>query len=134
MCLDNDIITITLIIILSIIIFSGYLFIAYKWSKAENEVPNSEAKKALNDLKWTFIICATCGYLFVLVKTVWPAWRLYAILMMLLSFVTWRYVLREESMDLIYRHLKDREDLVREIEKQQSIIKKLERSKKSLSK
>lgn len=102
-CMDHDFISITLVIMLCVGIFSGYMVIAYRWSKAAKEVPESEAKNALQDLKWIFLICGVCGYLWILIDSVWPAWRLYMIALALLNFFTWRYVIRVDSLDRIYR-------------------------------
>ena len=128
-CMDHDLISITLVILLCIGVFSGYMVIAYRWSKASKEVPESEAKNALQDLKWIFLICGVCGYLWILIDSVWPAWRLYMIALALLNFFTWRYVIRVDSLDRIYRYLKDRDDLIKEIEAKQSEIERLERAK-----
>lgn len=128
-CMDYDFINITLVILMCVGVFTGYMVIAYRWSKASNEVPDSEAKRALNDLKWIFLFCGVCGYLWVLLETVWPAWRLYMIFLAALNFVTWRYVIRVDSLDRIYRYLKNRDDLVKEIEAKQIEIERLQRAK-----
>lgn len=128
-CMDNDIVTITIVVLLCVGVFTGYMFIAYRWFDAACDVPDSEAKSALNDLKWIFIFCGICGYLWVILETVWPAWRFYMFFLMALNFVTWRYVIRVDSLDRIYRYLKDRDDLVREIEMKQLEIEKLQRDR-----
>lgn len=131
-CMDNDLVTLTLVVSLCVGVFSGYLIIAYRWFKAAKEAPESEAKQALQDLKWIFILCATCGYLFVILKTVWPAWRFYMFFLALLNYFTWRYVLRIEALDTIYSYLKDRDDLIKENQAKQEEIERLERSKMNI--
>jgi len=121
-------VTIAIVVTLCVGVFSGYLVIAYRWYRAEKETPESEAKKALADLKWIFIVCAVCGYAWVILETMWPAWRLYMIALAALNFYTWRYVLRVDALDRIYKYLKDRDELVREIEIKQKEIERLERS------
>ena len=111
-CMDHDIVSITLAIILCAGVFTGYLVIAYRWSKAAKLAPQSEAKGALNDLKWIFLLCASCGYLWVILEAVWPAWRLYLIALLGLNFFTWRYVVRIDGLESIYKYLKDRDDLM----------------------
>lgn len=128
-CMDNDMVSIALVIMLCLGVMSGYLIIAYRWSKAAAQVPESDAKKGLNDLKWIFLICAVCGYLWVVLEAFWPAWRLYILFLAALNFVTWRYVIRENSLDRIYKYLKDRDDLVQEIEAKQKEIERLQRAK-----
>lgn len=124
-CMDHDYVTITLVVILCVGVFTGYMVIAYRWFEAASEVPESQAKSALNDLKWIFLLCGVCGYLWVILETVWPAWRFYMFFLAALNLFTWRYVIRVDSLDRIYRYLKDRDDLVKEIEMKQQEIEKL---------
>lgn len=126
-CMDNDLVSMAIVIILCAGVFSGYLVIAYRWYRAAMSAPDSQAKKALNDLKWIFLFCACCGYLWVILEAVWPAWRLYMIFLALLNFYTWRYVLRIEALEKVYNYLKDRDDLIQEIEKKNAEIEKLQR-------
>ena len=128
-CLDYDLVSITLVIILCVSVFSGYMVIAWRWFRAASQVPESTAKKGLNDLKWIFIVCGMCSYLGVLLETVWPAWRLYMIMLAVLNFVTWRYILRVDSLEGVYQYLKDRDTLVKEIEEKQAEIEKLKQAK-----
>lgn len=127
-CMDHDLVTITLVISLCVAVFSGYLIIAYRWSRAARDAPDSQAAKALGDLKWIFILCAICGYLWVILESLWPGWRLYMIALALLNFFTWRYVLRVEALDQIYAYLRDRDSLVKELEEKQREINRLERA------
>ena len=127
-CMDHDMVTITLIISLCVAVFTGYLIIAYRWSSASRNAPDSDASKALNDLKWIFILCAVCGYLWVILDAVWPGWRLYMFALAALNYFTWRYVLRVEALDQIYSYLRDRDALVRELEEKQREIERLERA------
>lgn len=126
-CMDNDLVSITIAILLCLGVFTGYLVIAYRWYKAALSAPDSQAKQALNDLKWIFIFCACCGYLWVILESVWPAWRLYIVFLAGLNFYTWRYVLRIESLESVYNYLKDRDDLIRELEKKENEIERLRR-------
>ena len=127
-CLDHDMVTIALVVSLCLSVFIGYLIIAYRWSRAARNAPDSGASKALSDLKWIFILCAVCGYLWVILDLFWPGWRLYAIVLTALNFMTWRYVLRVEALDQIYAYLRDRDSLVRELEEKQREIDRLERA------
>lgn len=127
-CMDNDLVSIALVVILCVGVFSGYLVIAYRWSKASNAVPDSDAKKGLNDLKWLFILCGVCSYLWVILELVWPAWRFYMLLLFLVNIVTWRYVIRGDAMSTLYQYLKDRDDLVKEIEEKKAEIERLKRA------
>ncbi|MDA7787760.1 hypothetical protein N8940_00820 [Sphingomonadaceae bacterium] len=127
-CLNHDLVTLALVVSLCVAVFTGYLIIAYRWSRAAKDAPDSEASKALNDLKWIFILCAVCGYLWVILDVFWPGWRLYVIILAALNFITWRYVLRIEALDQIYVYLRDRDTLVRELADKQREIDRLERA------
>jgi|GEM_PF-5073303 len=128
-CMDSDFVTLTIVLILCVGVFTGYLIIAYRWSTAAKSVPESPAKRALNDLKWIFIICAICGYAWVLLEVFWPGWRLYMIMLAWLNLYTWRYIIRENSLEKLYEYLKDRDDLVQKINDQQETIDQLKISK-----
>lgn len=127
--MDSDFVTLTIVLILCVGVFTGYLIIAYRWSTAAKSVPESPAKRALNDLKWIFIICAICGYAWVLLEVFWPGWRLYMIMLAWLNLYTWRYIIRENSLEKLYEYLKDRDDLVQKINDQQETIDQLKISK-----
>lgn len=115
-CLDGDGVVMALAIILCSGIFIGYWIIASRWSAAAGKSKASDARKALNDLKWIFILCGICGYLWVILEAFWPAWRLYLLFLAALNFVTWRYVLRSiKGLESVYRYLEDRDLIVREI-------------------
>ena len=128
-CLDHDYVTLTLVLSLCVGVFSGYCYIAYRWSLAESKAPDSAAKRALGDLKWIFILCGVCGYLWVMIDAFWPGWRFYMLVMAVLNFFTWRYVFRVEALDGIYSYLKDRQELVHELELREAEIERLKRSK-----
>jgi len=128
-CMDYDYVTLTIVLILCAGVFTGYLAIAWQWSRSAKKAPDSSAKRALQDLKWIFIICAVCGYLWVFLELFWPAWRFYMIFLALLNLFTWRYVLRNNMMNKVYDCLKDRSDLISEIEEQRKEIDKLSQFK-----
>lgn len=128
-CMDGDLVTMCLVILLCVGVFSGYLVVAFRWFKASEQAPESEAKKALNDLKWIFVLCAICGYLWVILEVFWPAWRLYAVALAGLNYFTWRYVFRVEALEHIYSYLKDRDDLIKLIEIKQKEIDQLKKSR-----
>ena len=50
------------------------------------------------------------------------------LLLFLVNVVTWRYVIRGDAMSTLYQYLKDREDLVKEIEAKQAEIERLKRA------
>jgi signal transduction histidine kinase len=49
-----------------------------------------------------FTFCGICGYLFIPIKLVWPAWRLYDLFMLGLVFYTWRYALNVKGLKVLY--------------------------------
>ncbi len=125
-CLDGDLVVMSLAVLLCSGVFIGYWIIASRWSKAAGKSRASSARQALNDLKWIFILCGICGYLWVLMETVWPAWRLYLFFLLALNFFTWRYVLGSiKGLESVYRYLEDRDMIVREIMVQKEEIARL---------
>ena len=126
-CMDGDYVMIGLVVAACIGVFAGYMMIAYKWSMAAKAAPDGEAKSALTDLKWIFLLCGICGYLWVVMEVFWLAWRAYFIFLLALNFFTWRYVLKSiKGLEQVYSYLQDRDQLVREIIQQRAAIKRLE--------
>lgn len=126
-CLDGDLLTISMVLLLCIGVFTGYFVIAWRWSVAAIASPDSDAKKALQDLKWIFIFCSVCGYAWVCMEALWPAWRLYIIFLVFLNFFTWRYVLRIHALEGVYKHLRDKDQYIQEIELQRVEIESLKK-------
>jgi signal transduction histidine kinase len=114
-CMQGDVPWLVAVVALDVLVVTGYVVIALHWQRNQRLLPNSPAKKALSDLRTIFLLCAACGYLFVPLKLVWPAWRLLAILLLPLAFVTWRYALSAQSLRVVYRGLSRAERLEREL-------------------
>lgn len=102
---------------LDVTIAAGYAMIAWHWWKNQRISPNTPAKKALRNIRDIFIFCAVCGYVFIPVKMVWPAWRLYDMFLAVLAYSTWRYVLRTGDFKVIYNELGQSHRLKEELER-----------------
>jgi signal transduction histidine kinase len=101
-CMQFDTFWISLTVTLDFLVALGYVLIAYHWNRNERVLPPSPARTALRTMRNIFVFCGICGYLFIPVKLVWPAWRLYDMLMVVLVFYTWRYALNAKNMRVIY--------------------------------
>jgi PAS domain S-box-containing protein len=106
-CMKEDITWIVLIVSVCLLNALGYAIIATHWQKNEKLMADGDAKEALRRLKWIFILCGTCGYVFIPVKMVWPAWRLFFFVMCILCYHTWRYALRSRNLRIICKSLGD---------------------------
>jgi signal transduction histidine kinase len=104
-CMKGDKFWITLTVILDLLVAAGYLLIARHWWENEKSLPASHAKTALGQMKRIFLFCGTCGYLFIPIKLIWPAWRLYDGVMIVLVFITWRYALNARQLRVVYHEL-----------------------------
>ena len=93
-CMSHDTFWIALTVTLDLLVAAGYVVIARHWWRNQRLIPPSPAKAALGSMKNIFILCGICGYLFIPVKMVWPAWRLYDGFLCVLVVLTWRYALR----------------------------------------
>ena len=69
----------------------AYLRIFLFWRKAYVEVAAVDRNKKLMDLAYVFLWCALCGYVMSMVMFAWPAYRLLAILLVVLNFFSWRF-------------------------------------------
>jgi signal transduction histidine kinase len=101
-CMRRDYFWIGVTITLDFSVAIGYVLIAYHWSRNEKQLPPSPAKTALKTMRNIFVFCGICGYLFIPIKMIWPAWRLYDMFMLVLVFYTWRYALNAKNLKVIY--------------------------------
>ncbi len=101
-CMSGDWFWIWTTVALDVAVAAGYVSIAFHWRKNERTLPPSPARQALADVRNIFTFCGVCGYVFIPVKLVWPAWRLYDLFMLGLVFYTWRYALNVKGLKVLY--------------------------------
>src|SRR4051794_31690503 len=104
-CMGHDTFWIVVTVTLDFAVAAGYLLIALHWWKNQRYLADSPAKHALGNMRNIFLFCGICGYLFIPVKMVWPAWRLYDIVMLALGYYTWRYAVRARGVKVVYNEL-----------------------------
>ncbi len=115
-CMNGETFWIALTVSLDLAVALGYALIARHWWENEKLLPASQAKDALGNMKRIFLLCGTCGYLFIPIKMFWPAWRLYDLCMMALVFFTWRYALNARQLRVVYHELGRSKRLADELE------------------
>ncbi len=101
-CMANQTGWIALTVALDVAVAVGYALIAFHWRKNERVLPPSQARTALATMRNIFTFCGICSYVFIPVKLVWPAWRLYDLFMVGLVFYTWRYALNVQGLKVLY--------------------------------
>jgi signal transduction histidine kinase len=105
-CMGNDYLWIGITVGLDVLVAAGYLLIArHWWVNARRLEKSHPAYRPLANLRNIFLFCGLCGYLFIPVKMVWPAWRLYDLFMVSLVYFTWNYALRARGLKVIYTEL-----------------------------
>lgn len=116
-CMNSDYFWITLTVFLDLAVAAGYLAIAYHWYRNQRQMRlRSPAYNALGQMRNIFLFCGLCGYVFIPVKLVWPAWRLYDIFLAVLVFYTWKYAWSAGSLRVIYAELDRSAQLSRDLE------------------
>jgi signal transduction histidine kinase len=115
-CMNHDMPWIAVTVALDLAVALGYVMIALHWRRNERTVPDSPAKFALGSMKNIFLFCGLCGYVFIPIKMVWPAWRLYDGFLAVLAFFTWRYALRSRELRVVYNALERNERLELDLE------------------
>src|SRR5262245_54954257 len=80
-CMGHDTPWIAITVLLDLTVAAGYVAIAMHWWKNERTLPLVPAKRALGNMRNIFLFCGLCGYVFIPVKMIWPAWRLYDVFM-----------------------------------------------------
>lgn len=116
-CMNGDTFWIWVTVVLDLSVAVGYILIARHWWRNERSLPPSPAKSALGSLRNIFIFCGICGYIFIPIKMVWPAWRLYDISLCILVYWTWKYALSAQSLKVIYSELGRSKQLEADLEK-----------------
>jgi PAS domain S-box-containing protein len=116
-CMSGDVPWIVITVALDIAVALGYLKIAAHWWRNERDLKEANpAKRALGRLKNIFILCGLCGYVFVPVKLVWPAWRLYDLFLGALAIITWRYAWGARDLKVIYQAIGGSDRLAQDLE------------------
>jgi signal transduction histidine kinase len=119
-CMRQDTFWVALTITLDFSIAIGYAIIAWHWWRNQRNLPDIPAKRVLATIRNIFIFCGLCGYLFIPIKMVWPAWRLYDVALLFLSYSTWRYVLFATTLKVVYTELGRTSALAAELERSQA--------------
>jgi signal transduction histidine kinase len=101
-CMMGDHFWIATTVLLDLANAAGYVVIIIHWWRNSRSLPQVPAKQALANIRNIFIFCGICGYLFIPIKMVWPAWRLYDIVLAVLVFYTWRYALQARELKVVY--------------------------------
>ena len=115
-CMRGDTFWIALTVVLDLAVAAGYILIALHWRANERRLPDGAPKRALGSMKQIFIFCGLCGYVFIPIKMVWPAWRLYDGFLAVLVFYTWRYAWGARELKVVYNELGRSARLARDLE------------------
>jgi signal transduction histidine kinase len=115
-CMGQDYLWISITVALDFAVAAGYLLIAKHWWTNERTLPDSPARRALAAMRNIFLFCGICGYLFIPIKMIWPAWRLYDLFMVALVYFTWRYAWGAKDLKVIYAELGKSTRLAEELE------------------
>jgi len=116
-CMQRDYFWIFLTVILDIAVACGYAVIATHWWKNARTLPATPAKRALGNIRNIFVFCGICGYAFIPIKMLWPAWRLYDLFMGVLVYFTWKYAWRARDLKVVYSELGRSTQLAEDLER-----------------
>jgi signal transduction histidine kinase len=114
-CMGHDTFWIVTTVVLDLAVAAGYVVIAMHWWKNQRLLPDVPAKRALAHMRNIFLFCGICGYLFIPIKMVWPAWRLYDMFMVALVWFTWRYAWNARELRVVYRELGRSQELEKDL-------------------
>src|SRR4051794_22969205 len=105
-CMGHDTFWIAATVILDLTVATGYALIAWHWWTNQRLLPDgAPAKQAMGNMRNIFLFCGICGYAFIPIKMVWPAWRLYDLVMAALVYFTWKYAWNARDLKVVYREL-----------------------------
>jgi signal transduction histidine kinase len=115
-CMGHDTFWIVATVALCLSNAAGYTLIAIHWWRNARFLPRVPAKGALDNIRNIFVFCGICGYLFIPIKMVWPAWRLYDIVLAVLVFFTWKYALKARELKVVYSAIGQTTQLQKDLE------------------
>jgi signal transduction histidine kinase len=114
-CMEKDMLWIGITVLMDVAVASGYVIIALHWRRNQRQLRNARAEQAMGRMKNIFFLCGLCGYVFIPVKMIWPAWRLYDFFMAALAYVTWRYALDTRNLNVVYNELNRSNELAADL-------------------
>ena len=119
-CMNHDLPWVILTVALDLAVAAGYALIALHWWREQRNSSKTVAQQALKNMKNIFVFCGICGYLFIPIKMVWPAWRLYDLFLAVLAVYTWRYAWNARELKVIYHELTRTERLVQQLDEERA--------------
>ncbi|MEQ8211893.1 MAG: hypothetical protein RH917_18995 [Lacipirellulaceae bacterium] len=90
------------LIVLTSSVIVGYLCIYWFWRRCYLAEEPRDRNEKLMQLAFIFVLCAVCGYGFSIVMFFWPAYRLLAIFLMGLNWITWKFVSNLKPFELSF--------------------------------
>ena len=115
-CMGGDTFWVVATVLLDIVVAAGYVLIAMHWNENQKSLTNPQTRVAMGRLRNIFLLCGICGYVFIPIKMIWPAWRLYDLFMIALAYSTWRYAWGAKDLKVVYRELRRSQTLANELE------------------
>jgi two-component system sensor histidine kinase/response regulator len=97
---EPDWLWIGLLTLFTVTVVVGYLKIVVFWRRAYLAEHPEDRNTKLMDLAFIFSLCAVCGYVMSLLMFVWPAYRLLAMVLVFLTFVTWRFAWNLKDLEV----------------------------------
>ena len=115
-CMNDDWLWIGITVGLDLTVAAGYVVIAAHWWRNERALRGVPAARALRSMRNIFIFCGICGYIFIPVKMLWPAWRLYDLFVAALAWFTWKYAWGAKDLKVVYHELNRTQQLSEDLE------------------
>src|SRR5688572_18745356 len=114
--MGNDHPWIAVTVALDAAVAGACILIALHWWRAARSLPPTPARRTLANLRSLFLFCGLCGFAFIPLKMVWPAWRLYDLVLLALACYAWRCALHAGELKAVYAELDRAKQLSRELE------------------
>ena len=132
------------LIVLNVIVVTGYVRIFIFWLRCYYDEEKRDRDRKMLDLAYIFALCATCGYGLATIIFFWPVYRLQALLLVGLAFITWRFAsnlepfrasfaarrLQRELNEVLQRENSELEDRQRELTEANQLLEQTHRELK----
>lgn len=89
--------------VLASVLLVGIVVIALEWRRQERRLPRSIRRQTLCRLRHALLLGVGSGYVILPMAMVWPAWRLYVVMLAVLALVVWRFAWTRRDVKLLGR-------------------------------
>ena len=101
--LRGDAICAAMLTVLTVSLIGAYVQVGMIWRRHERDLGSPLRRQALGRLRRALVLGGVGGYVFLPIAMIWPGWRLYVLLLLLLAWLMWRQAWSQRDVKLLCR-------------------------------